>query len=232
MKRISKRLLSLVLALMMVATLLPMGAIQAFAEELTWTEVGTYEELTAALANGGNIKLTADITATAQTTISKTTTLDFNGNTLTLYGGHKWPFYLTGQNIVLQDTSAEAGGGVYLSPELADAYQMLRVSGTVTVKSGVYTLEDSKSTVTNAIYCWGTVTVEGGTFNITGNTDSTIRAAYTTASGKMYMNGGAFNVTNTANGKAYGFHTDSTAASVIDGSTVNVTTKGMQRPLF
>lgn len=226
MKRISKRLLSLVLALMMVATLLPMGAIQAFADDITWTEVGTYEELTAALANGGNIKLTADITATAQTTISKPTTLDFNGNTLTLYGGYKWPFYLSGKDIVLQDTSAEANGGAYLSPELADAYQMLRISGTATIKGGVYTLEDNKSTVTNAIYCWGTVTVEGGTFNITGNTVSTIRGAYTTATGKMYMNGGTFNVANTANGKAYGFHTDSTAESVINGSTVNVTTKG------
>ena len=52
------------------------------------TEVATFEELVAALANGGDIKLTADITTTkAITTSGITAVIDLNGKTLTIGAG-------------------------------------------------------------------------------------------------------------------------------------------------
>ena len=51
-------------------------------------EVSTYDELVAALTNGGAIKLTADITTTsAITTSGITSTIDLNGKTLTIGAG-------------------------------------------------------------------------------------------------------------------------------------------------
>ena len=50
-------------------------------------EVETAEQLTAAVANGGEIKLTADVTVDAYVTINKATTLDLGGKTLTSKAG-------------------------------------------------------------------------------------------------------------------------------------------------
>ena len=50
-------------------------------------EVGTAEQLKAAVANGGEIKLTADVTVDASVTINKATTLDLGGKTLTSDAG-------------------------------------------------------------------------------------------------------------------------------------------------
>ena len=50
-------------------------------------EVETAEQLIAAVANGGEIKLTADVTVDAYVTINKATTLDLGGKTLTSKAG-------------------------------------------------------------------------------------------------------------------------------------------------
>ena len=62
-------------------------------------EVSTETELIAALANGGNIMLTGDITASDDYEISKNTAIDLNGHTITGVG----VFSLSGheENIVL-----------------------------------------------------------------------------------------------------------------------------------
>ena len=62
-------------------------------------EVSTETELIAALANGGNIMLTGDITASDDYEISKNTAIDLNGHTITGVG----VFCMSGyeENIVL-----------------------------------------------------------------------------------------------------------------------------------
>lgn len=87
----SKRFLSVVLAASMLFTMAPAVA---WAEEPTqtdvatdaaWTEVSSVEALGTALANGGNIKLTSDITVDTEQswTITKGVVLDLNGKKLT-----------------------------------------------------------------------------------------------------------------------------------------------------
>ena len=94
-----KKLLSIILAILMIVTTVPM----AFAAEDGFVEVSTEAELIAALENGGNIMLTGDITASDEYRfgydITKNTTIDLNGHTLTAKG----VFSLLGyeENIVL-----------------------------------------------------------------------------------------------------------------------------------
>ena len=76
-----KKVLATILALVMVLSV----------TTISWAdgvvEVGTAEQLKAAVANGGEIKLTADVTVDAHVTINKATTLDLGGKTLTSDAG-------------------------------------------------------------------------------------------------------------------------------------------------
>jgi hypothetical protein len=85
--------------------------------QTTWTEVGTKEALNSAIANGANIRLTADITLSAYLKIGETTTqvvtIDLNGHTLSRSlsaqdsNGHVIEVFGKG-NLTL--TSSQAGG--------------------------------------------------------------------------------------------------------------------------
>ena len=77
MKKVLATILALVMALSVTATAWADGVV----------EVGTAEQLKAAVANGGEIKLTADVTVDAYVTINKATTLDLGGKTLTSDAG-------------------------------------------------------------------------------------------------------------------------------------------------
>ena len=79
MRQVRKRLGSIIIAIAMIMTLLP---VTAFAVQ----EVGTAQDLTAAAASGGEIKLTADIELDQTLSIPAgvTLTLDLAGNDIKL----------------------------------------------------------------------------------------------------------------------------------------------------
>ena len=77
MKKVLATILALVMALSVTATAWADGVV----------EVGTAEQLKAAVANGGEIKLTANVTVDADVIINKATTLDLGGKTLTSDAG-------------------------------------------------------------------------------------------------------------------------------------------------
>lgn len=68
-------------------------------------EVATAEELTAALENNANdtVKLTADITIGTTLTVSRTVTLDLNGNVLKMTGGFSVIKVESGGDLTIQD---------------------------------------------------------------------------------------------------------------------------------
>lgn len=70
-------------------------------------EVATAEELTAALENNANdtVKLTADITINTTLTISRTVTLDLNGNVLKMTGGFSVIKVESGGNLTIADST-------------------------------------------------------------------------------------------------------------------------------
>ena len=70
-------------------------------------EVATAEELTAALENNANdtVKLTADITINTTLTISRTVTLDLNGNVLKMTGGFSVIKVESGGDLTIADST-------------------------------------------------------------------------------------------------------------------------------
>lgn len=76
-----KSILALLLAVLMVASLLPAAAL---ADDI-WTEVDSAEMFSTALAAGGNIKLTGSFSVTDEVNwvVSKNVVLDLNGNSIT-----------------------------------------------------------------------------------------------------------------------------------------------------
>ncbi len=70
-------------------------------------EVATAEELTAALENNANdtVKLTADITIGTTLTVSRTVTLDLNGNVLKMTGGFSVIKVESGGDLTIADST-------------------------------------------------------------------------------------------------------------------------------
>ncbi|MBQ3141672.1 MAG: hypothetical protein IJC25_06895, partial [Clostridia bacterium] len=84
MKKHFSKLLTVVLALTMVLTMLNVSFAAAAP-----VEVGTADDLTAALANGGEIKLTGDITISSKLSIAADTVIEGAGHTLTYTGSDR-----------------------------------------------------------------------------------------------------------------------------------------------
>ena len=107
-----KSILAILLALVMVASLLPATAL---ADE-DWTEVSSAEEFASALAAGGNIKLTADIVVSTKQnwTVTKDVILDLNGHKITSSYGEMNNYLFTvknGASFTVTDNS-EAKDGI------------------------------------------------------------------------------------------------------------------------
>ena len=106
-----KSILAILLALVMVASLLPFGALA----DDTWTEVNSADALTTALKNGGNIKLTADIEVSTKQnwTVTKDVILDLNGQKISSSYGERSNFLFTvrGASFTVTDNS-EAKDGI------------------------------------------------------------------------------------------------------------------------
>ena len=155
-----KKVLATILALVMVLSV----------TTISWAdgvvEVGTAEQLKAAVANGGEIKLTADVTVDAYVTINKATPLDLGGKTL---------------------TSDASGFDVYKDFTLKNGTVNTATWG-VWVQSGAkFTLEadaavnaDQNTTLTNApalivvqegttLDIYGKATAKGENFAVSGN---------------------------------------------------------------
>lgn len=229
MKRISKRLLSLVLALMMVATLLPMGAIQVFADDITWTEVDTFDEFTAAVAAGGNIRLMADITSTAKVVITTTVVIDFNSFTYTSYNGAFDSFYIQGGTVTMKDLSETKDGGIYLVSSKDSAYQMIRNSGKLTIENGVYTMDNNHTSAPYVIYSWGTCIINGGTFTINCTSSGSGYVLNNTAKGKTTINGGSFYANGSGSGSVRTLYNQANEANgtlTVNGGTYTVKATG------
>ncbi len=107
-----KSILALLLAVLMVASLLPFGALA----DGTWTEVDSANALTTALQNSGNIKLTADISvATKQNwRVEKDVVLDLNNfDIVSSYGeNNNFLFTVSGASFTVTDNSEDKTGTI------------------------------------------------------------------------------------------------------------------------
>lgn len=128
-----KKVVSIALALLMVAVMLP---VMAMAEGAT--VVKTKDELTAAVAKGGEVTLGDNITASITIPKDKTVTLNLNGKTLTNEADMDTITVALGGTLTIEGTGTVDN----ISHGRAAVYN----NGTVTINGGTYTRSEEKGT--------------------------------------------------------------------------------------
>ena len=187
-----KSILALLLAVLMVASLLPFGALA----DDTWTEVNSAEALTTALQNGGNIKLTADITVDSQQnwTVSKYVVLDLNScNIVSSYGKiNNYLFVVNSASLTVTDNSEDKTGTIEATHS-SHGYgiQLKGTNSSFTLLGG--TIETTQETVDIQDYAKNTsITITGGKLISTADSVLGVRGSGTVVDitgGEMDANG-------------------------------------------
>lgn len=168
-------------------------------------EVATAEELTAALENNANdtVKLTADITIGTTLTVSRTVTLDLNGNVLKMTGGFSVIKVESGGDLTIADSTPNKVHK--FNPNYTDMWgcglwKLDKDTGTEIVSGGVITGGGGDLTHSDG---GGVLVNAGGTLTMTGGSivgcsaiglGGGVRLAYDSAIGKnstFTMTGGS-----------------------------------------
>lgn len=167
------------------------------AEEITYTEVGTFDALKTATQNGENVKLTADITVSDSVlTIDKSIVIDLNGYT---YSGNEpsninKAIVITGEDteVTINDSSASKSGVI----ASADSGTQPRV---ISLESGAsLILNDGTITTVGSASAYSAVFMEnntsfvmnGGLVEIPTTTKNSTAVNVKLAGASFTMNGG------------------------------------------
>lgn len=153
-----KRLTSTLLALALCLSLLPTAALaEGETPTQTVTEVDTQDKLVAAVQNDGEVKLTGNIELTNKVTISKTVTLDLNGNTLASNSNNYAIEINDGGNLTITDSDSSNGGTIANVTTTGGGCVYVKERGSLTMNGGTI----AKNTILE--------TDSGATFHMTGN---------------------------------------------------------------
>lgn len=214
-----KKIISIALALLMVAVMLPVMAMAADA-----TEVSTQEALKNAVVAGGNIKLANDIELTETLVVNTTVVLDMNGHKLYNDGDiweknnkNNWSLVSVRGNGNLKIT----GNGTLAAKE-NDCYaaDVQSVGAVLTIENGTFIGN------IHAIYVnTGTANIKGGTYSIqqtfptAGKEYEFVLNCYDAnreaGTAKMNVTGGTFHQFNPANNAAEGMKTNFAGDSLV-----------------
>ena len=187
-----KSILAILLALVMVASLLPFGALA----DDTWAEVNSAEALTTALQNGGNIKLTADITVDSQQnwTVSKNVVLDLNScDIVSNYGKiNNYLFVVNSASLTVTDNSKDKTGTIEAThSSYGYGIQLKGTNSSFTLLGG--TIETTQETVNIYDSARNTsITISGGKLISTADNVLGVRGSGTVVDitgGEMDANG-------------------------------------------
>ena len=187
-----KSILAILLALVMVASLLPFGALA----DDTWAEVNSAEALTTALQNGGNIKLTADITVDSQQnwTVSKNVVLDLNScDIVSNYGKrNNYLFVVNSASLTVTDNSKDKTGTIEAThSRYGYGIQLKGTNSSFTLLGG--TIKTTQETVDIQDYAKNTsITITGGKLISTADNVLGVRGSGTVVDitgGEMDANG-------------------------------------------
>ena len=196
MRQVRKRLGSIIIAIAMIMTLLPVTAIAV-------QEVGTAQDLTAAAASGGEIKLTADIELDQTLSIPAgvTLTLDLAGNDIKFtnagFGIENRGALTINDSSAADDSYGISTGCVYTTDVEAQGRHAVVNYGTLTINGGIFGDSDTDRTNDNgvqrgnALRNVGTAIIYGGAFTCCDN--------FTNGSGQN-GNGYAYAIANGSGG--------------------------------
>lgn len=154
-----KRLTSTLLALALCLSLLPTAALaEGETPTQTVTEVDTQDKLVAAVQNDGEVKLTGNIELTNKVTISKTVTLDLNGNTLASNSDNYAIEINDGGNLTITDSTS---GGMIAENTILEANSgsVFHMTGNA-VNNGTIITGDTKFTMDGKAKSNGTISVK------------------------------------------------------------------------
>ena len=188
-----KSILALLLAVLMVASLLPFGALA----DDTWTEVDSVDALTTALQNGGNIKLTADITVDSQQnwTVSKNVVLDLNScDIVSSYGKiNNYLFVVNSASLTVTDNSEDKTGTIEAThSSYGYGIQLRGTNSSFTLLGG--TIETTQETVDIYDSARNTsITISGGKLISTDDSAMNVRGKSTVVDitgGELISEGG------------------------------------------
>ena len=131
-----KSILAILLALVMVASLLPFGALA----DDTWIKVDSAETFSEALDAGGNIKLTGSFSVTDEVNwvVSKNVVLDLNGNSITSTFS-KSNYYLISINggaLTILDSTTEKTGKIEVNARNSKVITLSGTGSVLTLESG------------------------------------------------------------------------------------------------
>ena len=172
-----KSILAILLALVMVASLLPATAL---ADE-DWTEVSSAEEMTDALAGGGNIKLTDSFSVYEEVNwvVTKSVVIDLNGKSIisTYNKSNYYLFMINGGSLTILDNSAGEEGKIEVNANNSRAIGIDGTGSKFTLESGTiaasYEALEFKSSAVNSVVNinGGTMTAQNGnkTIGVYGN---------------------------------------------------------------
>lgn len=214
-----KKVVSIALALLMVAVMLP---VMAMAEGAT-KEVSTQEELTAAVANGGNIKLANDIKLTETLVVNTTVVLDMNGHKLyndsNIWDEGKGDWSLIS---VRDNGNLTITGNGTLAAKANDCFaaDVYDAGAVLTIENGTFIGN------VHAIYTYyGTANIKGGeysiqqTYSVAGKEYEFVLNCYDASreagTAKMNVTGGTFHQFNPANNAAEGMKTNFAGDSLV-----------------
>lgn len=210
-----KKVLATILALVMAIGLCSISWADA-------TEVKTEAELTAAVSNGGEIKLGAGITLTSMLTIpaDKTVTLDLNGLSITSAGK------VIKNNGILTITDTKGGGKIISTGNTAVG---VGDNSKTTIKTAI--IESVEGAVITGYATGATINIEDGTFSasdnavVAGNGNRTNEAgAERTVGNTINISGGVFNGKITTPGYvACGIYAPWKDNINVTGGTFNIT---------
>ncbi|MBQ9141970.1 MAG: carbohydrate-binding domain-containing protein, partial [Lachnospiraceae bacterium] len=151
-----------------------------------FTEVSTEAELNAAIENGENVKLTADIALTEELYIYDSLILDLNGQTISgPVSGIS--VYVSTSGVIFRDSSVEQTGSIQDCSRAIHIYS----GSECTIESGSYS---GMPAITNE----GLLVINGGSF-YSNNYSSTVQSR-----GTMIVNGGQLYAGNEATLVIYG----------------------------
>ena len=185
------RIVSILLALAMLLTMVPITGVTANAADTSWTTVNTYDQLKAALSNQNppdNIKLGSDIDTGTLTSgmgiiepleVKGRKQLDLNGHTLRMYSAKTAMsdmITIRRGNLTVLDSSSGQKGTILGSTYNDSCYLFDIQYGKLTLNSGTLKVDAGSLKTENkwrrVIYCYvgGTVTINGGTLHVAPET--------------------------------------------------------------
>jgi hypothetical protein len=186
---VKKRLLAILLTICMVAALLPTAV---FADDADVTTVSTEEQLRAAIAVGGSIKLEDDITVNTTINVANPVTLDLNGKTITNNVENARMLTITASSFTVN-----ANGGSMVIPDtnaLSKGFSNVTADSTFTLNGGTYTGDTDNGRLFNVSDDASTVTVNLNQVKASTN----LRILYTCTKQKTTVNvtGGSYTSTD------------------------------------